>query len=425
MNSTEEQAHHRTRYLIHVLFKHKVKALTVFLTIVASVTVWSVFIPRTYEARAKIIVAFMPRNVDTPSTSGSQNESSQAAVDALKDQGINSEVERLKGGALIAKVIGDVRVEKIYPAIHKKHKNDTWVSVINRVVPLFQQELTVKAARKSNVITISFRHNDPIIASRAVNTLVDRFVEYHTPMEQVQPDTFPDTRMTIQGMESTPPAAPDSVNAGPLREQEKLLLTQISEIEKNLTQTRDGINRHVNILRTIKAYQPGRDVPIEFDEKTVSKPQAIDSLRTQLMQLKAKEQELLKKYTERNSQVVSVREEIGEAQRLLAKEEKTYLNHVLLSINATLKTLEAKAEGLKTDMAGHQKELAQINITTEKLREKERSRILEVEKARATENRRVVSVSIAEQAIPPAKPIKPKVLLNIGVALVFGVIVRP
>jgi capsular polysaccharide biosynthesis protein len=58
----------------------------------------------------------------------------------------------------------------------------------------------------------------------------------------------------------------------------------------------------------------------------------------------------------------------------------------------------------------------------ENLIEQERSRIIEVEKARVADNSRLADFSIAEPALPPAKPINPRAFLNIGLALVLGVI---
>ncbi len=424
MDDVKDNAYSRTGYILHILFKHKVRVLIVFFTIVAGVTAWSFFAPRTYEAGARIVIAFLPRNIAPSSDAASQNNSNPDGANSAQDQRINYEVERLKSGTLIAKAIGDVGIENIYPSILKKHKNSPSESVMSRAVTLFQEDLTVKAARNSNVITIRFTHNSPIVASQAVNMLVSRFVEHHAPKEQTQPAlaVSPETP-TMQPIDNGHSTSSNTVSEASLRETGKALTERISEMEKNLAKTRDELSKQVEMIRMINAYQPGRDAPLEFDQKQVPQPpQIIDSLRTQLTLLKVKEQELLKKYMERNFLVVSVREEIRDTQKSLVREEKTYLNNLLPSTKTKAQTLEAKAETLRGNIAQGQEELAKVQNAAEKLRGIEDKRIMERENAKKAESRRLVSVGIAESALPPTKPVRPKPALNISLALILGVI---
>lgn len=422
MDNAKEDGHPITRYVFHMLFKHKLRVLVVFLTIVVGVTAWSLSIPRTYEAYAKIIISFVHRNGEPSLTGASRESSNPDGTNSLQEQQINSEVERLKGGALIAKAIADVGIANIYPSLWKRYNHTPPDSLTSRALTLFRDGLTVKAARNSNIITIKFTHNDPIVASRVVNALIGRFVEYHTPDEQDQQITSPAPKMENEGTGSTPLTAPNTVTVESLKEQENILVSQISEIERNLNQIRDEIRKTAAITRAISLHQPGRDATLEFDERTVPKPQAVESLRMQLAQLKAREQDLLRKYTEKNFQVVSVREDISELQRLLAREEKAYLNSVLLSITTKGKTLEAKAENLKGELRQQRAELAKIRGTAKRLIEQERRRTLAMEKTKTAENRRLISVEIAEPAMPPAKHIRPNRGLNISLALASGLV---
>ena len=63
------------------------------------------------------------------------------------------------------------------------------LSATDSAILLLQKKLDVEAVKKSDVITISFQHEDPEIAAQVVNKLVDRFIEYHVLVHQ-QPQSY-------------------------------------------------------------------------------------------------------------------------------------------------------------------------------------------------------------------------------------------
>ena len=123
------------------------------------------------------------------------------------------------------------------------------------------------------------------------------------------------------------------------------------------------------------------------------------------------------------------------AEQLLAKDELIYNEKALLTINHTLKALKAKEVSLNKDMAKYQQELARINGAEMRLTELERNLkvnegnyqlyVKKMEEARvsnAMDKEQMVNISVAEQALPPVKPVKPKILLNIALSIVLGAV---
>ena len=56
------------RDLLNILFKHKAKMLTIFATIVITVTVGTFLMAPVYEASSKVLVKFGRENVFTPTS---------------------------------------------------------------------------------------------------------------------------------------------------------------------------------------------------------------------------------------------------------------------------------------------------------------------------------------------------------------------
>jgi uncharacterized protein involved in exopolysaccharide biosynthesis len=198
MNDIEE-TQGTLRDFLYVIFKHKAKILTIFLAIVVTVTAGSFIMAPTYEATSKVLVKFGRENVYA-TTSQSQGGSGQIVFDTAREERINSEVELLKGRALISKVIADIGVQNIYPdggpnllkpviGTLKQLLGRKELSATDSAILSLQKKLEVEAVKKSDVITISFQHKDPDIAAQVVNGLVDRFIQYHVLVHQ-QPQSY-------------------------------------------------------------------------------------------------------------------------------------------------------------------------------------------------------------------------------------------
>lgn len=446
-----EETQGTLRDFLYIIFKHKAKILTIFLAIVVTVTVGSFIMSPTYEATSKVLVKFGRENVYATTTQ-SQSGSGQIVFDTAREERINSEVELLKGRALISKVVADIGVQNIYPdggpsllkpviGTLKQLLGRKEVSATDSAILSLQKKLEVEAVKKSDVITISFQHEDPEIAAQVVNKLVDRFIEYHVLVHQ-QPQSygFFDEQVKLQSdqlkkSETDYQTYRSNVNIGALKEQRELLLKQISEIEMNLAKTRSEISENEGKLAALKTKPPGSEGTAQFGQETELNPYSTSDPRSKLTQLRSKEADLLNRYTETNHQVVSVRREIADTEKFLAQQEKTYHEKALLTINHTLKALRAKEGSLSKDMARYQQELARINGAEMRLTELERNLKLneenyqlyvkKMEEARvsnAMDKEQMVNISIAEPALPPIKPTKPKILLNIALSIVLGAV---
>ena len=315
------------------------------------------------------------------------------------------------------------------------------MSATDSAILSLQKQLEVEAVKKSDVITISFQHEDPEVAAHVVNGLVDRFIEYHVQVHQ-QPQSygFFDEQVKLQSdqlknSETDYQAYRGKVNVAAVKEQREPLLKQISELELSLAKTRSEISENEGKLTALKTRPPGSEGTAQYGQETELNPYSTSDPRSKLSQLRSKERDLLNKYTEKNHEVVSVRQEIAETEQFLAKQEKTYHEKALLTINHTLKALRAKEASLNKDMAKYQQELARINSAEMRLTELERNLKLneenyqlyvkKMEEARvsnAMDKEQMVNISVAEPALPPLKPKKPIILLNIALSIVLGAV---
>lgn len=418
MGVWKERAKQEIRYSFYVLFKHKVKFSCAFFAIVAGVTAWLLITPWIYEATAKIIVVFKP----TPHLPvvPADADPNTLALEARRQQLINAEMERLRSRTLVTETIQDVGLAVMYPHLYRKYHQESSRPDVGVAVPLFQQALTVKPSQQRHVIAVSFRHPDPHVAAKTVNRLIDHFTDYHSRGNESETDLSRNAQSGNRHLDAVQVAPPNPTTAELLKEKKESLQTQIAETETNLDRTRAQIRENENVLRLIRDYEPGSELPPQLAQEKGLNTDAMSSIRTRLTRLRAREQELRKKYTERNAQVVSVRAEIDEARKLLAQEEKVYFDNTLLSTQANLKQLTAHERTLMSTVTKLQKALAEIQEEEERLVAHERSRAAQMEQANASQHRPFVVVTLAEPAVPPDKPIHPRVFLTVLMAIIFG-----
>jgi uncharacterized protein involved in exopolysaccharide biosynthesis len=438
----ENEVQGNSRDLLNIIFKHKLKMITIFLTVVLTVTIGSFLMSPVYEASSKILVKFGRENTFMP-TNPAMSGNPPLLFDSSREERINSEVEILKGRNLTKKVLTNLGVTTVYPDIDKKplipRPTSKQLSPLEKATLTFEKKLTVEAVKKSDIINISFQHGDPAIASQVVNKLIDVFLEHHLVVyKQSQKYNFFDDQVNLlekklKGSESELEILRKQHNISSLTEQKTLLLNQISGLEVELTRTRSEISENNGRVQALMGHPSATLTEIKMGEETELNPYAISSIRSRLSELKLKEAELLGKYTEQSVPMVNIRKEINKAEELLAKEEKIYHDKAVNSINHTLNALQSKEESQKQHLAGYQSEINKINSVELRLKELERQVTLNeanyqlyvknMEEARisnAMDSQKLANISIVEPASPPIQPVKPKKALNIILSIILG-----
>ena len=444
-NNIEIENKLNLRDLLSIVFKHKGKILTMFLTVVLTATVLSILKEPKYEATTKILLKYGRENVYKPTSPA--GEATPMFMDSSREERLNSEVEMLKGLNLAARVLKDLGVKTVYPGLFKKpwfslkSQSSSKLSPVDKALPAFEKNLTVEAVPKSNIIEIRFQHEDPVIAAQIANKLVDVYLDHHISVfkdsgdfgffdEQVKlyQKKLKDSEEELNQFKSTN-------NIFALQEQKRVMLNQISVLEIDLAKTRGELNENSGKIRALNAPSAAASEPAAMGQETDFNPYAISTLRNRLAELKLQEEKLLTNYNEQSIAVVNSRKEIAKAKQLLDREEKIYHDKAVASITQNLSSLKAKEISQQQYLEKYQKELNKINGAEMRLGELERQKKLnednyqlyakKMEEARisnAMDNQKIANISIVEPAVPPANPIDSKFVLILVLAMILGLL---
>ena len=425
------------RDFLHVIFKRKNQILLFFAVTVCTVVIGTFLTKPVYEARAQILVKMGRENLFIPPSS-----TNSQIINFNRDNQINSEIELLKSRSLAENVIKSLGPETIYKNLD--HKNP---------VLRFQKSLSVEGIKKSDVIAISFKHKDPKIAAKIVNTLANAYFDEHLLVHK-NPQSynfFEDQSQVLKTRLEQSEAALETFKkqnrVTALDEQQKLLLKHNADLNAELNRTLSQEAETKNRILQIRQQLDKTPETIPQGKEVDHNPYLIGNLEARLVELQLKEKELLMKYTPQSRLVKNVKEEIQMVQEKLAQNEKKQYGKSSVGLNTTYqrlqeelfrnqaegKALVAKREIQNTQLTNFQGKLEQLNQMEVKLNQLEQSvdvnrqnyrlYLAKFEESRisdAMDNKKMANVSLMQSAFTPLKPVSPKVLLNIVLAIFLG-----
>jgi polysaccharide biosynthesis protein PslE len=355
----QEQRSRGPRDFLTILFKHRSKVGVIFLATVLAVTIVSFLLPPTYEAKLSLMVKFGREYVNRPEVGNAQS----FLLFLTQEEVVNPEIQILSSRELIEKVLTTLKVETVYPDLVTSPPSK--MTPLQAAVIAFGKNLTVEGVRKSNVIEVAFRHKDPRVAARAVNLLVDDYMEKHLQVFSDPQSSFLEKQLAeyetkLKESENRMEAFKRKNRVFSPEEQRTLLLKQYQE-EKLLAQnTRKEIRR---VRESLKGQETG------------------DSTRADLRSLNARAATLARRLTTLENEI------------------------------RTFDLLDNEFQALKREVASNE--------------EKYRTYLVRVEEARISEEmnrKKMANISVIQPAEVPAKPITPKKGWNILLGMILGAV---
>jgi len=454
--NTSETTKPSLRDLFYIVFKRKIQILVFFFATVFVVTLITFMSKPTYEASSQILVKVGRENVYVPTTG---NVNPVVRVD--REEQLNSEIEILKGRSLAEEVVKSIGPTVIYENLRVKESGTRGAAsnanpqemLVDKATLNLQKELEVEGIKKSNVIEVSFKHQNPKMAATVVNDMVKFFLDRHLEVHknphsykffkeqsQAYKDKLRKTEGRLQALKA-------EYDVSSLEEERRLYLTQETDLKNDLNRTivqeAETKNRVIQVRRqldiTPKTISQGREVD--------HNPYLINTFEARLVELELKERKLSGKYPDQNRLVRNVREEIRIVRNKLKEQESKRYGKTIFGPNKIYQQLqealfrnEADLTAFSAKKATQSAQLAEFRTKIEKLNQVEmelnqiqnqldvdqqnyRLYLTKFEESRisnAMDAEKIANVSVLEPAIPPLKPVSPKVRLNLALGVFLG-----
>jgi uncharacterized protein involved in exopolysaccharide biosynthesis len=436
------------REFLTVLFKRKSTIVLTFVTVVATVTIGSFLLPPTYEAESRLLVKFGRENIYRPEVGGDKTQ----VLSFNNEEVLNSEIKILTSRDLIERVVTTLTVEALYPKFVASPPSRG--TPLDAAIERFGKDLSVEGIKKSNVIELTLQHQDPRMAAKALNLLVEFFKVKHLQAYSDSKSSFLEQQLTaydqrLKESENSLEAFRQKHRVFSLDEQRTLLLKQRTELDTAYKSATNQVSEVRERLASLKRQMQGVPEDVPLYTETAERYKTLDDAKTQLLMLQLKEQELLRKYKETNQLVVNVRQELRIAQDFIRQQEEAIKERVrtgknvvyqglegeLIKVQAELPSQEAKAAALRGQVAQLDAEIQGLDLREKELgtlkrefgvSERNYKTYLEkVEEARISEDlnrQKSANISVIEEATVPVEPIKPKKRLNIALGIILGAV---
>lgn len=388
--------------ILTVLFKHKWKVLIAFV-VIAIGTVVVAFIPdKQYVARAVIMVKIGREFMQIP-------EVGQERLPSLNQEAIlNTEMQLLMSPDLIAKVIGRVGVQNVYPSLLKK---DGPPQVLQELAVMeFLRNAMVRDVKRSNMIEVFFRHEHPVVAATVVNTLVDELKEKHLQVFSDTKTTYLEEQLKqyedkLKGSEAALSSFKQRHQAYSLEEQKSLLIKQRADLDMMVKTEQARIKELQQKMAFLK------------DQRNVFNDGVLNELRTQLNGLQRKEQELAERYNDSSKPLMNLRKEIQLLREQLKNTDSENRRAEITRIQVELEPLQVKVAELRKQLGQVEGELRGLDARTGEFQDLKRAATLnetsyqtylkKVEEARITEDmdrKKMTNISVVQPATVPVAP---------------------
>jgi len=431
------------RDFLTIFFKHRAKILIIFSVVVVMVTIVTFFVSPVYEAKSTLLVKYGREYMNQ-----SEVGSNQPIMSLSREEIINSEIQILKSPDLAKRVIEAVKIGQMYPDLVKNPPRNT--QPLDAAIARFEKKLNVEDIKKSSVILVSFEHNNPQVASKSVNLLVEYFREKHLQVFSSPQSSFLEAqveviRKKLLTSETEMQSFKQKNRVYSLDEQRSLLLNQRTNLASQIMSAQNTIDELQKRLSTLKARTKNLTSSNALYTETERDTIIIDA-KSKLLALQINQQELLRKYKGENKLVIENSKQIQLVKNFIREQEEDISKKVMtgnvvyqdtqrdaLKTEADLSAQRAKYATLKVQLGQLDSEIQTLDLREKEMQNLKRELATneknfqvygaKMEDARISDDMnklKLANISIIQPAQIPIEPIKPKKGRNILLGMLFG-----
>lgn len=435
---------YRLKEFVAMLFKHKRRIGAIFFGVVLLVAVVSLLRTPVYEARAGLLIKIGREFLNSPELGGEN----RPVLAVNQEEVTNSEIQILTNRNLIKQVIATMTLEKLYPELAKDPPKGR--DPMEEAAFQFEKKLRVEAVKKSNVVWVSFRHEDPKVAAQAVNTLIELFKEKHLQAYSTPRSSFLDKQLEaysakLKESETKLQSFKQQKAVYQIDEQRTMLLQQRSDLDTTLKVSEHSIQelqKRVAHLKNQAKTMENKGIRYTPSERE----NIIVEANNRLLNLKLTEQELSRKYKADSYLVQNAREERQMVEEFIKRQEADTQKKVKTS-NPVFQNVEMELVRAETELSSQKGKLAALQQQVRKLdgeikaldshdqelQELKRTQMInaknyetyvnKAEEARISEdmNRmKLANISVIQEATAPDRPLKRNRLIHMILATIVG-----
>jgi uncharacterized protein involved in exopolysaccharide biosynthesis len=386
-----------------------------------------------YQAHMTVMVR--PGRADAP-MSAQRNAPLDLTHLAITEEDLNSEIELLRDQEVLRQVAEETSLGG-RDWFYFLHLGEGRAERIERAARRLAKKLQVEPIKKTSLIAISYRADDPGKAARVLRSVAKAYLEKHSVVHRPAGQVGFFDQQALESRHALDEAK-DSLlrfttsHAVVAASQERdLTLLRLSEIDASYRQTRIEVAETQQRVWELQAQLKTLPERATTQIRTADNPDLLKALKSNLLELQLKRIQLLTKFDPSHRLVQEVEQQIAQAQGAIAAEslapvrdettdkstQYEWAKSELERAQVQLKALQVRAAATGTEEAACRaaaRRLGEDAISQDDLQNTEKAAeenyLLYVKKreearmADALDQRGIVNVAIAEQPVAPALP---------------------
>ena len=431
---------------IEILKRRKWIVISVFITIVTAVSLISFIMTPTYEATAEILLGGQPTPMNPLGDSS----------DRIPERTLfyTTQVNLLKNRSLALNVIKDLHLENVYPRESKygivkffKHLGHSTekksgessdpgseYARMSHLIEWYLRHLSITPVRDSSLVKVNFFGNDPELITRIVNrhaeiALKNTVVRHQSKAKDALDwlkSQIADQRKEVEKSQRAIYEFKKRFNVLSMEDSTTALSQEMKELNSALTKAKSDRIAKQSVFLQLEQIANAKGNVMMMPE--ISNYPIIQTLRTKLVELKGEQIEMGTKYGPRHPKMIKLISGI----RQIEAEIQAEANRLEKTIKAELDRA-IDVENKLTQSLEHQKQFAlslgERGIEYEVLKQQAESRqdvydflLKQSEEIGLSSAISSSNMRIVDEAAIPVEPVRPKILLNILMAIVFSLL---
>jgi polysaccharide biosynthesis transport protein len=426
-----------------VVKKRRTTILTVLFVVFGFTLIATLKEKRVYEART--LIEIQKENPDIPTL----QELFQ--VDNISDTYLETQNRILKSESLARKVIEQLRLNQVAEFAPKANNSlpspsadregaqvfavpetaEGASSVPDEVLKKFKDRLVVEPVRRSRLIEVTFDSNDPQLAANVVNTLASAYIDENLQArwdasQKAAGWLSQELDRSKAKLEKSEDELQQYASSNGLLfletdkgTTENIVVQQLRELQQQLTQAQADRIEKESFARLVQKGDYS-SIPGVFDNKLMQ------DLSERLDELRRERARLIATFTPDYPRVKEVQSQIDDSETVLASERERAAKRIEDDYQAAVDR-EAMLRAAFREQQNQANEIAERSVQYNILkREAETNKQLYVsllEKLKETgvsESLKATNIRVVDPAYPPKKPTRPRVILNLSIALLLG-----
>ena len=332
-------------------------AVTVVATVLAA---W--ILPR-FKGESKLML--VTERVDpVVNTSTGETSPGLAVQPVITDEDLKSEVELLTSYDLLQQVVRDAHPEKTaekHPLGFLFAWQRWFTTPAQREAAMVQKlnsNLSVDVVKGSNVILVEYKNHDPVVAKRVLDKLVGLYLQRHLAVHrpvgqyqffQQQADQYQQNLNKAEAALSSFATTYGTVNPAADRD---IVLQKMNDFQSALHSNDVAITDGENRVRSLEEQLTTTPARVTTELKRSDNPQLLQQLKSTLLDLQLKRDDLLTKFKPDYRPVQEVQAQIADTEASIHDQETAPVQESTTDLDSTHSWILNELAKAKTDLAG-------------------------------------------------------------------------